>query len=182
MSMRNRLMIIVSLFVSVAGAIGCTGDNNLYEGGVTKVLEIDAEDSSVGVGGGVVVRLNFSYDRNEVFQDNGEVNLIIKLPRQLSYLNNSAEIDEPGSRDKDTDPQVRRCSTGETYLSFVLDESDLEDAEVPVEGGDAILKLTVVGESPGKAVAIEAAADDGPVIFGCTKDFNPDEQEIISVE
>lgn len=180
--MRNHIMSVVSLCVCFAGMLGCAGDNDLYEGGVTKVLEIDAEDSSVGVGGGVVVKVNFSYDQNEVFGDDGEVNLVIKLPPQLSYLNNSAEIDEPGSRDKDTDPKVRRCSTGDTYLSFVLDESDLENAQVPVDGGDAILKLTVVGESRGKAVAIEAAADDGTVLFGCTQEFDPDEQEIISVE
>lgn len=182
MTMRNRLLSTVCAFGCITSFLGCTGDNDLYQGGVTKVMEIQAEDSAVRVGDGSVVQFNFSYDQNEVFTDNAVVTLVVKLPRQLSYLDNSAEIDKPGSRDRDTDPSVKKCSTGETYLSFALDESDLRDAQVPFDGGDAILKLTVTGESRSAAVTIEAAADDGIVTFGCTKDFNPDEQEVIRVE
>jgi len=166
----------------VVGIVGCSDDDNFTGGGVTEVVEITADDSSIPVGGGTVVRFNFSFDQNDVFFDDGEVNLVVKLPAELSYRDNSAEIDRPGSRDKDTDPRVRRCLDGESFLSFTFDESDLDDADVPFDGGDASLKLTVDGERRGGLVAIEAAADDGVVPFGCSQSFIPEEQEIISVE
>lgn len=168
--------------VCALSLVACSDDDEFSGGGVTEVVEIASDDSSIPLGDGAVVRFNFSFDQNDVFFDNGDVNLVVKLPRQLSYRDNSAEIDRVGGRDKDTDPRVRLCPDGESYLSFSFDESDLNDADVPFDGGDATLKLTLNGERRGAFVAIEAAADDGIVPFGCAQNFIPDEQEIVSVE
>jgi hypothetical protein len=163
---------------------GCAEDDDYIADGATEVIEITADDSSVPLGGGTVVGITFSFDQYDVFRDDGSVNLVVRLPRQLGYRANSAEIDGPGSRDKDVDPRVRRCGDGSVFLSFDLDEGDLDEANVPVDvaGGGAQLRLTVNGVQPGRFVAIEAAADNGDILFSCADDFNYDEQEIVSVE
>jgi len=164
------------------GVVGCANDDDFDGGGVTEVVEITAEDSSISLGGGGVLRINFLFDENDVLNDGGQVNLIVKLPRQLSYRDDSAEIDKSGSRDRDVDPRVRPCQDGATFLVFQLGESQLEGAQPPGFGGDAQLKFTVDGEKRGQAISIEAAADENAVQFSCTRDFVFDEQEIVSVE
>lgn len=179
--MGRYLLLGLCAAISLAG---CAEDDDYIADGATEVIEITAEDSTVPVGGGAVIGVTFSFDQYDIFRDDGVVNLVVRLPRQLGYRNNSAEIDGPGSRDKDVDPRARRCSDGSTYLSFNLDEGDLDDANVPVDvaGGGAQLRMTVNGVLPGKFVTIEAAADNGDVLFSCGEDFDFDEQEIVSVE
>jgi hypothetical protein len=179
--MRDLIKVLSCVCVMILGASGCGEDNSRYEGGITEVVEIDSEDSTIPLGDGSVVRVNFAFDQNEVFSDDGEVTLVLKFPRQLSYRNNSAEIDKSGSRDRDVDPRVRRCPSGDTYLVFTLGESELEDAAPPVDAGDAQLKLTLDGEQRGEMVSIEGAADENVVPFSCTTDFEFDEQEIVNV-
>jgi hypothetical protein len=162
--------------------IGCSDDNSFDGGGVTEVVEIAAENSSIPLGEGTVIRINFLFDEFDVFDDGGQVNLVVKLPRQLSYLDESAEIDRSGSRDRDVDPRVRQCPNGDTFLLFELGESQLEGAENPFDGGDAQLKLTVNGEKRGDMISIEAAADESSVPFSCSRDFLFDERGIVSVE
>jgi hypothetical protein len=160
---------------------GCAEDDSRFEGGVSEVVEIDSEDSVVPLGGGSVVRVNFLFDQNDVFSGDGSVSLVLKFPRQLSYRDNSAEIDQGGSRDRDVDPLVRRCVNGDTYLVFTLGESQLEGANPPFDGGDAQLKLTLDGEREGTMIPIQGAADDDFVPFGCGKEFDFDEQELVDV-
>lgn len=179
--MQGLIRVFGAASLVVLGMIGCAEDNSSYQGGITEVLEIDSEDSTIPLGGGSVVRVNFAYDQNEVLSDDGEVSLVLKFPRQLSYRADSAEIDEPGSRDRDVDPRVRRCSNGDTYLVFTLGESQLEDAAPPGESGDAQLKLTLDGERRGEMISIQGAADDDFVPFSCNTEFDFDEQEIVSV-
>ncbi len=179
--MRGITTILSALCLTFFSLSGCGDGDSRYEGGVTEVLEIDSEDSTIPLGGGSVVRVNFAFDQFEVFSDDGQVSLVLKFPRQLSYRNNSAEIDKAGSRDRDVDPKVRRCPNGDTYLVFTLGESQLEDAEPPFDAGDAQLKLTLDGERRGEMVAIEGAADDDFVPFSCVSDFGFDEQEIVNV-
>lgn len=176
------LLFQMLLCLGSIGLLGCAEDDDFDGTGVTEVVEIAAEDSSIPLGGGTVIRVNFLFDENEVLDDGGEVMLVVRLPRQLSYRDESAEIDKSGSRDRDVDPTVRQCPNGESYLVFKLGESQLEGAESPFDGGDATLKLTVDGEKRGDMVSIEAAADESTVPYSCSREFLFDEQEIISVE
>jgi hypothetical protein len=172
----------MSLCLSALCFAGCADDNEFDGGGVTEVVEIAAENSSIALGESTVIRINFLFDEFDVLDDGGQVNLVVKLPRQLSYLDDSAEIDKPGSRDRDVDPRVRACPNGDSFLVFELGESQLEGAEPPFDGGDAQLKFTVNGEKRGEMVGIEAAADESTVAYSCSREFLFDEQEIVSVE
>lgn len=159
---------------------GCASDSGNYGGGITEVLEISSDDATIPLGDGGVVRFNFAFDENEVFDDNKEVMLVVKLPRQLQYRANSAEIDKVGSRDRDVDPRVRTCANGDSYLIFTLGESQLKNANPPADG-DAQLKMTLDGEKAGRLVSMEAAADDNFVPYGCNDTFDFDEQEVVNV-
>jgi hypothetical protein len=175
---------LVALLGMAGSLIGCAKDDDFISDAPTRVVEIAADDSSISLGGGTVVGITFSFDQYEVFRKDGVVNLVIKLPRQLSYRADSAEIDGPGSNDQGVAPRFRRCSDGSIFLSFQLDESDLDNANVPIDtiSGGAQLRLTVNGRSIGQFISVEAAADNGEVLFACNEDFNFDEQEILSVE
>jgi hypothetical protein len=165
-----------------ASILGCGSNQNLSGSGATEVIEIQSNDSTIPLGGGSVIKFNFSFDHNEVFTDDGKVYLVVKLPPQLAYRDNSAELDRLGSHDRDEDPSIKTCSSGESFLAWTFDQSDLRDSADPLDGGDAQLKLTVEGTLVGEFVTIEAAADDGMVRYECAREFRSDEEEVIRVE
>lgn len=182
MSMRSTSGMSVAFIVAISGVLGCAEDNEYFGDGTTEVVEIASEDSTIPDGGATILKFNFSYDQNSVFRDDGEVNLVVRLPRQLSYRDNSAEIDGPGSRDKDEDPVVKRCANGESFLSFTFNDNDLDEAQPPSDGADAQLKLTVDAIASGQYVPVEARADEDTVLYSCAQVFNYDEQNILTVE
>lgn len=172
--------VVLGMVVAVIGC-GNSDDSNAW-GGTTTVREISCDSASVPLDDGAVFRVNFSFDEEDVFNDQGEVHLVMRLPPQLEYRSGSAEIDGISSRDDDgVDPTVVQCRGAETYLSFTLTRYDLDQADAPTDDADAQLKLTLNGKRLGAQVVVEAAADDGDVLFGCQVPFNPDEQEVISV-
>jgi hypothetical protein len=180
--MRSLSRIVVASLVVASGVVGCAEDDENYGEGTTEVVEISAQDSTIPAGGATILKVNFSYDQNAVFYDDEEVTLVIKLPRQLAYRDNSAEIDGPGSRDKDEDPVIKKCTNGESFLAFTFNENDLDDAQPPSDGADAQLKLTVDAVSTGQYVPVEARADEDTVLYSCAQIFNYDEQDILTVE
>jgi hypothetical protein len=180
--MRDSAVYVMALGLTMLGVLGCAEDNDFDNVGFTEVVEIAVDNSTIQLGDGEVVRVNFAFDEDDVLDDGGEVNLVVKLPRQLAYRDESAEIDKPGSRDRDVDPRVRTCQNGDSYLIFTLGESQLEDAVSPAEGADAQLKLTVDAEKRGQMISIEAAADESTVPYSCSGVFVFDEREIVSVE
>ena len=166
--------------ISIFGS-GCANTTDYSGSGVTQVVEIDSNDSTIELGDGSVFKIDFVFDQNEVFLDDGEVTIVVKFPRELAYRSSSAEINEPGSRDKGVDPTILRCSNGDTYLTFILDDNDLNQAYMPSDGSDAQLKMTLDGRRAENVVIVEAKADDGTVLFGCDQEFDPDEQEVVTV-
>ena len=52
---------------------------------------------------------------------------------------------------------------------------------MPSDGSDAQLKMTLDGRRAENVVIVEAKADDGTVLFGCDQEFDPDEQEVVTV-
>jgi hypothetical protein len=180
--MRCISRLIAASVVMLSGGVGCAEDDDYFGEGTTEVVEISSQDSTIPNGGATILKVNFSYDQNAVFYDDEEVVLVIKLPRQLSYRDNSAEIDGPGSRDKDEDPLIKRCANGESYLAFTFNENDLDDAQPPLDGAEAQLKLTVDAVATGQYVPVEARADEDTVLYSCAQIFNYDEQDILSVE
>lgn len=180
--MRRAIGLKVCVLMALVGVVGCAEDDEYFGDGTTEVVEIASEDSTIPEGGATILKFNFLYDQNSVFKDDGEVTLVVKLPRQLTYRDNSGEIDGPGSRDKDEDPIVKRCSSGESFLVFTFDENDLDDAQPPSDGADAQLKMTVDAVASGQFVPVEARADEDTVLYSCAQVFNYDEQDVLTVE
>jgi hypothetical protein len=180
--MRHYHQIGVLLSCLAVALLGCGSGTDYARGGSTQVVEMSVDDSTIAVGEGTVTKIQFTFNQNDVFFDNGEVNLVVRLPRQLSYRDNSAEIDLPGSRDRDQDPQVTRCFDGESFLVFQFDESDLAGVNYPLDSSSTQLKLTVDGKRVGSNLAIQAAADEGTIGYTCSQSFNFDEEQLIDVE
>jgi hypothetical protein len=171
------LIALSTVYLSACGS----DDENLFGGESTEVREISLEDETIQRGEGTIMKVNFSFDQNDVFFDDGDVNLVIRLPSGIGFRPSSSEIDASGSNDDGVEPQLFSCPTGETYLLFAMDRFDLDNAAAPGDGADAQMKLTVDGESRGANLVIEARADEGRIIFGCNQLFIPDEQTSITV-
>ena len=170
--------------VLATALIACTNsdDETNSWGGSTRVTEIYSDDSIVPIGNGSVFRVNFTFNEEDIFNDQGSVNLVVKVPPELAYRTGSAEIDGNTSRqDNSVEPYILNCPRDGTYLSFTLIRYDLDDAEAPGDDADAQLKLTLNGESYANNVVVEAAADGNAVAFGCKTSFLPDEQEVVDV-
>jgi hypothetical protein len=169
-------------FLTMLGACSNSDNQSNSWGGSTRVTEIYADDAIVPIGDGTVFRFNFTFNEEDVFNDQGSVNLVVKVPPQLAYRTGSAEIDGDSSReDESVEPYVLKCSKDGTYLSFTLIRYDLDNAQAPGDDADAQLKLTLDGKEYQNNVVVEAAADNGAVAFGCKTTFIPDEQEVVSV-
>jgi hypothetical protein len=172
----------VPLIVLFVLAIGCGDNNPLNPSNRTEVTEISAGDSSVGVGEGTVVKVNFIFDNDRVFLNGKDINLVARLDHGIEYREESAELSGIGGRDRDVDPRVSKCPNGESFLVFNLGRSELDDAEIVGIPTSAQLKFTVDGVSVHSVSSIEARADEGEIPFDCADNFRSDEQEFISVE
>ncbi len=182
--MKNTAFVtIVSSLALLASMVGCGDSDSIFgSGGSTEVDEIEADDGVIALGEGTVVTFNFSFDDDDVLNDDGNVRLVVKLPRGLRYRADSSEIDEPGSSDKKVGAQILECSSsGDSYLLFDMDRFDLRGANAPNSDSDAQLKLTVDGTRRGSTLVIEARADKDRIAYGCEVNFLPDEQEVVSV-
>jgi hypothetical protein len=179
----NSHFFVTMTLAALVFTVGCgSGNDPIFGGGeATNVDEIQAEDGVIGVGEGTVVRFDFSFDTNEVLSDDGDVQLVVRLPRGLRFRPDSAEIDGFGSDDKSVGAQVLECrDSGESYLLFNMDRFDLRNAQSP-GNSDARLTLTVDGTKRSSSLVVEAKADDNRVAYGCDLTFIPDEQEVIAV-
>ncbi len=184
--MRNFIKFAAS-FVLGLGAVallGCTTDedDNNDSNSSTQITEIDADDSTILLGEGTVVRFNFLFDEEDVFDDDGRVELVVKLPNELVYRSGSAEIDGFSTQDDEgVTPEILRCNGGISYLVFDLDRYDLDEASPPSDDADAQLTMTIDGRLTGDNLSIEARADEESVSYGCDESFYPDEVQEVSV-
>jgi hypothetical protein len=56
------------------------------------VIDIEVDDSSIVPGEGTVVRTNFSFDYDSIFDHGTNVVVVIKLGEVLRYRSDTAEI------------------------------------------------------------------------------------------
>lgn len=153
------------LAVVLAGVSGCDGDSG--GGGSASVTDIIVESGTIAPGAGSVVRVEFSFSSDDVFDDDDNVALAVQLPATVRFLVGSAEI-QRAIEDNDVAPQVQSCADGSTVLVFDLDEDDLADASNPGGNADAILTLTVTGAVSGGPNSIFAGADENTITADCT--------------
>jgi hypothetical protein len=166
------------LFLISSSLLGCGSDSNdLIGSGSARVEDILFSKQTIKVEEGLVIATDFSYSSLNVIGNNDNVAVIIKLPPELKFSENTAEID--GSTDKKVGAQVLLCDSGSTYLTFDLDRFDFEQATAPA-GADARLTFTATGAKTGDAI-IEARARIKSNKVNCDTIFLPDDSEVISV-
>ncbi|MCC6952540.1 MAG: hypothetical protein IT290_00330 [Deltaproteobacteria bacterium] len=176
--MKRSAYAFLALTIATTG-FGCSGgddDDDFGGGGVTRVR---IDDRTLSVGEGTVVAVDFEFDRQDIFIDDDNVVVVVRLPGQLRYRDDTSEIDGVGS-DDGVGARVTECA-GETYLEYDLDRFDLDDAANPDGSADARLTLTVDAVSPGASVEIEAVAEENGVPYSCGAAFLSDESEFVSV-
>ncbi len=133
---------------------------------VTEVVRLSVDDSLIGVEEDVVVRAGISFSRDDVFRDNDEINLIVRLPQEVFFIRGTSEV-QGSFDDEDIGAQIFSCPDGETVLVFELDENDLRFADNPSGDSDAEISFTIGGSAPLDAGIISAIAVDTIFFSAC---------------
>lgn len=161
------------------GGCGSGGDNDNFES--PEVTDMDLEDETIAAGEGTVLAVEFSFDRANIFDDNDEVVVVVRLPNGITYREGTAEIDEDAGGDNDISPEITLCSDGTTFLRFSLDENDLQSAENPDGDGDARLTMTIDSLRSLGSVILEGRADENSAPFGCSGSFLAEDRVVLNV-
>ncbi len=172
--------LLSSTIITAILLASCSGSdsNSSFSAGVT---DVRVENSSINVGEFTVAAIDFTYSADGVFNDKRNVQLVVRLPSELSYAEGTAELDQAVGEDDKIGAQVTRCADGDTYLLFDMDRFDLDGAANPDGDSDARLTLTVQGVKAAPVVYLEAAARDEYTPFGCGQPFLVDEDAAISI-
>jgi hypothetical protein len=172
------------VFLCCVLAIGCgSGGGGSGGSSESKVTEVDVSDSILEVGDISDVAVRFSYSAVAVFSEDENVNLAIKLPIGVAYVQDSAELDTVVDEERKS-VETTTCFNGETILTLVLDEDDLLKASNPDGNADAEIRFKVKAtSSTGGISQVQSRASDKQQLEECREAFASDaEGEIVVVE
>lgn len=169
------------IVLSLAACGGSDGDDSGPGLGTAGVVSLELDDNLIEVGDGTVLRVGFSFSSSRVFDDNENVEVVVRVPEEASFRLGTAEIQVPAS-DNAVGAQITNCvATGEQFLLFDLDENDLALAENPSGDADAELSLTIDGDQAGESLSVQAAASSEGVPFSCGAPFPAQAEVTLSV-
>lgn len=170
-SIKNLLATRILAAFCITGLTNCGGSHN---DDPVDVKEISAEDSALTVAQKTVVKVDFSFSADRVFNHDNTAYIVLQLPANLTFQRNSAEIQRPFD-DNRVSPQVTVCSDGTTYLAFNFDDRDLVDATNPSGDADARVNFTVNAVSSGNDVIISGEGSEDPINVVCGSSLENDE-------
>jgi len=147
---------------------------------VTEVVRLSVDDSLVRVGEGSVVRAGVSFSREDVFQDNDEIVLLVRLPQEVFLRRGTSEVQGRFS-DEDIGAQIVSCDNGEIVLIFELDDNDLRFADDPSGDSNAEISFTISANAPVENGVISAIAVDTVFFSVCDDSVLFDAQTLISI-
>lgn len=109
------------------------------------------------------------------------VELVVRIPAELSYVSGTSQIYDGSTDDSDTyTPDfTEKCPSGETFLSYLFQDSDLFEREVG-QFGEFGLRFEVVGVTPVDATFVGAIAGDRENYL-CGGTFPPEQNEAVQV-
>ncbi len=152
----TKLFLGSTFYLSLLIFLTACGDG---DDDVTEVVRLSVDDSLIGVGEDVVVRAGVSFSRDDVFRDNDQINLIVRLPQEVFFRRGTSEV-QGTFDDEEIGAQIFSCSDGEIVLVFELDENDLRFADNPSGDSDAEISFTIRANAPLDAGIISAIAVD----------------------
>lgn len=167
--------------LSLCLVAGCGGDDefDIGDGGDTEIRDISFQDEVINVGEGTVAFFEFDFDNFDV-QRGDDIFLTVRLPAGTSFRDDSAEIDGSFDDDERVRPTITQCgATGETFLFFTLDDSDLGSSDSSFSS-DATLKLTIDANRPGQGL-VAANASESFELPDCDRVFESEEVETLTV-
>jgi hypothetical protein len=166
-----RCLTSLAAIAAFSAGIGCgLGDDD----DDSRVRSVSIEDASLQVGGESVVRVRFEFSEDDIFGDNDEVQLAIRLPRSLRFRSGSAEV-QGLFDDEDVSARVVGCSEDSTTLVFFsLDDDDLSGARNPSGDSDAELAFAVDAVAEQTEGFIEAKAQSDFIESSCGQVFLAD--------
>ncbi|MCB0346412.1 MAG: hypothetical protein KDD66_14935 [Bdellovibrionales bacterium] len=168
----------LQLFAAIIGLVvctaGCSSDDNDFVN--ADVVRINLSDSTIAVGEGSVVAVEFSFSSNAVFSNEKTLYLVIRLDSSLMLREGTSEIDGfTSSADKSVGAQITECpESGETILLYALDRFDLDEADNPSGDADARLNFTIDGIAADSEAIISARADDENLMQSCETSLVPE--------
>lgn len=175
----NTRILGLLLSTTALAMSGCGGSGD--SGGGT-IDSMTLEQSVIAVGGATVIDVDFSYDAGNVFDNDARVILHVLLPAGVGFRSGSAEVDTVGGNDISASANVTNCaSSGETLVTFDLDEDELLGALNPGGDADATLTFTVDGIAATQGV-IQGRADDTADSTICGQPFTADATAFITVQ
>ena len=171
----------VLISLSALALASCGDSDDIFDNDDSaEVEDLRLDDSTLSLGEATVLRTEFSYSSDGLFNDGERAVVVIRLPQEVRFREGSSEIQRPID-DNSTGAQVVDCDSGEQYLLFDLDDNDLARAENPSGDADAELSLTVDSVAAGSQVIISARARENSVFFQCGQPFDSDRDVVLTI-
>ena len=150
--MRN-LTYILSGILLIFFSVGCGDRDN----DITEVVRLSFDDSLFQVGEASVIRAGVSFDEEDIFFDDDDVILIVRVPQEISLIRGTSEV-QGTFDDEDIGAQVIGCDNDEFAIVFQLNDNDLRFADDPSGDSNAEISFTVSGDAPIENGIISAIA------------------------
>ena len=175
-----KLKIILSI-IAVFSIISCGGsDSNSDLSGTYSVDDVNILANDINIGEQVRVEVFFETE-TEVDGTPDGVDLVVRIPAELSFVSNTSELYDNSTNNSDpfTPNNIVDCPTGETYLIYNFSDFDLFQHELTTLGKFG-LKFHVRGKisTPETLVGASAGTNQG---FICGQFFAAEQNEAIEV-
>lgn len=168
------------LLIPLSSIVGCSSNND--DGGSAFVNELGIEQSSLVLGQESVLTVKFSFSADDVFENEEEVGISVRLPSQLAFKDGSAEIKRIIDDHGVSPAGIASCSDSSSFVSFSFSRSDLIDANNPGGNADAELRFTVTAKSRGTGSQVLALAKENGAAVNCTTDFDSQAALVVTVQ
>ena len=161
-----------------AGFILLSGCN---DGGSTSnsVVGVSLDNSVIERGNSSVVKVDFSFDADDILTDNHTVAIVIHLPSGVTFHPDSGDIEQVLGDDNAVGAELFACSGGDMYVTFNLNRSDLVSANNPSGNADARITFTIDAVAPVNA-SIDARAGS-EAVFSCDSEFEAQSSAAVEV-
>ncbi|MCC6955041.1 MAG: hypothetical protein IT290_13065 [Deltaproteobacteria bacterium] len=167
--------------IGLLGLASCGGSGGGNGSVETAVVDIEVADRSVALRSDSTVSLLFTYDLALLDDDDATFYLVVHLPPQLDYRINSSRLLETAGR-KLVQPNEIDCESGESFVVYALGNELVSRSEDPEGDARSEVQFTVraVEESDSR-VSIRAFATTEPPDIQCDKDFESDQELLLSI-
>lgn len=169
----------VTILLGLSIITSCGGSSNGLNGSY-RINDVNILADNIEVDEEVRVDIFFeTKTESDGFPDG--VDLVVRIPAELSYVLGTSQIYDSslGDTDSYTPHRIEECPTGETFLVYNLSDGDLFEREIDGFGKFG-LRFQARGKSPVSTTLLGASAGNGES-FECGVTFEAEKSEAIEV-